>query len=438
MPTNNDLKDLPLPCNDVGEAGLLCSIIQNPAIYLEHENQIGEHLFQSLANQKIFAVVRDLCRSCAEIDFQAIIGELVRKGQLEEVGDKQAVNEVFGFVTTSAGWRTYYEQTFEAYCLRKMRLTARQIWESPDLETAKQAAESLTVIATSHIKPPIPFKERLHDVLEYIEQLSITSPESVVSFGIDPLDSALLPIEPGNQVVICSETGGGKTTLACQAFLCSSEKSFAMFSLEMGARSLIMRMLSAEGSIPLGNLRRGRLTKQEHPRLTATIESLAKRTVYIEDEQPIDVRGIAARCRTFKRKKSGLDAVIVDYLQLVGPSPGGKRDVSREREVAEISRSLKSLALELDVVVIALSQLNDNGQLRESRAIGQDADVVLHVLPADGGGSSIQIRKHRNGPRGVFLVHFDGSTLRFSASHGKAPAPRDPSRSELDFGDRVA
>jgi replicative DNA helicase len=429
------LKDLPLPCNAVGEAGLLCSIIQNTAIYLEHEDQIGEHLFQSPANKKIFAVLRDLCPSCAEIDFQAIIGELTRKGQLKEVGDKEAVNEVYGFIPTSAAWRTYYEQAFEAHRLRQMKLTACQIWESPDLETAHQAAEALTEISGRNVKPVIPFKERLHDVLDYIKQLSTTTSESVVRFGIEPLDYALQPIEPGNQVVICSETGGGKTALAGQAILCSSSKSFAIFSLEMGARSLVLRMLAAESAIPLGNLRRGRLTVHERPRLPAAMDRLAKRTVYLEDEHPIDVRGIAARCRTLKRQRGGLDAVVVDYLQLVAPSATGKRDLSREREVAEISRGLKSLALELQIVVVALSQLNEAGQLRESRAIGQDADVVLHILPGESGAASIQIRKHRNGPRGAFLVNFDGSTLRFSAPEKKAAAPRDPSCSEL-YGNR--
>ncbi len=434
MSDRQNLANLPLPRNDAGEKGLLCSIIHNTAIYLECADQIGDHLFQSPANRIIFGVLCKLCLEFSEIDFGAIIGELTRKGELAEVGGKEYVNEVWAFVPSPAAWRTYYELTFQAYRFREIKLIAHQIWESPDLETARQAAEGLGKIAFANVKPLIPFKERLHDALDYIQQLSTTKPRSVIKFGIEPLDDALLPIEPGNQIVVCSETGGGKTALACQAVLCSSDKTFAIFSLEMGARSLIMRMLAAEGYIQLSNLRRGRLTAYESPRLTPAIDGLAKRSIYIEDDQPIDVRSIAARCRMLKHQSNGLNAVVVDYLQLVTPS--GKRDQSRERELAEISRALKCLALELQVVVVALSQLNENGQLRESRAIGHDADVVLHVT-RDDDGDSIKIRKHRNGPQSVFPVRFDGSCLRFSAPERQVQGVRDPSRSELDDGDNA-
>jgi DnaB-like helicase C terminal domain len=144
-------------------------------------------------------------------------------------------------------------------------------------------------------------------------------------------------------------------------------------------------MFATEGRIPFSNLRQGRLGKLEIQRLQEARKRLVNREIWIEDEQPIDVRAIAAKCRFFKR--TGLDAIVVDYLQLVTPSATGKRDTSREREVAEISRSLKSLALELNLVVIALSQLNDAGQLRESRAIAQDADIILKIEHGKDGAS---------------------------------------------------
>jgi replicative DNA helicase len=138
--------------------------------------------------------------------------------------------------------------------------------------------------------------------------------------------------------------------------------------------------------------------------------------VWIEDEHPIDARYVASKCRALAAR-GGLSLVVVDYLQLVSPAVAGKRDSSREREVAEISRALKSLALELNVVVLALSQLNDAGQLRESRAIGQDADIVLHIAGEDDGKPErIEIQKHRNGPRCQVPVNFDGRFMRFSDS----------------------
>ncbi len=428
MKTRQDLSDLSLPSNDIGEKGLLCSIIQNTAIYLDHEDQIGEHLFQSPANKKIFAVVRDLCPQFSEIDFVAIIGELTRKAELEEVGGKEAVNEIYGFVTTSAGWRTYYEQAFEAHRLRQIKLTARQIWEAPDLETAQQAAESLSEIATLNIKAPVPFKERLHDTLERIERLATTPPQSVVRFGIPGLDEALLPIEPGDQIVICAETSRGKSALAAQAVLSSLNQSFAIFSLEMPAWSLVVRMLASEARVPFSNLRRGRLIESDYPRLTDAVSRLGNRTVWIEDEHPISPATIAAKCRRFKR--SGLDAIVVDYLQLVAPIAPSKRD-TREHEVAEISGSLKRLALELNLVVIALSQVNEHGQTRETRAIGHDADIMLMIGEGED-GMFIEIRKQRNGPLCLIPVTFDGSTLRFSAPSKTTTANvRNPAGEEL-------
>jgi replicative DNA helicase len=288
-------------------------------------------------------------------------------------------------------------------------------------ERIDEALKALKAIAGPQIKDSIPFRERVNEALEWIDQLATNPPRSVIRFGLPRLDNALLPLEPADQVVLCAETGRGKSALASQAVLSSSEKKFAIFSVEMPWRSLVARMFAGEGQIEFKNLRQGRLSKPERLRLQEAIKRLSGRTIWIEDE-PTDVLSIAAKCRRFKHS-SGLDAIVVDYLQLVAPAQGGKRDTSREREVAEISRSLKSLALELGIVVIALSQLNDAGQLRESRAIGQDADIVLQICQ-DEDGASIQVRKHRNGPRCKIPVTFDGTIMRFTEASGQSAKER--------------
>jgi replicative DNA helicase len=282
-----------------------------------------------------------------------------------------------------------------------------------------EAISALRAIAGPQVKPAIPFKDRVDQTIEWIEQLAVNPPQSVIKFGIDALDNALLPVEAGYQVVICAGTSGGKSALASQAVLASTNKRFAVFSMEMPWRSLVARMFSTEGKIHFSSLRQGKLNKLEFQRLHEAKKRMVNREIWIEDDQPIDVRAIAAKCRSFKR--DGLDAIVVDYLQLVTPS-SSRRDTNREREVAEISRSLKSLAMELNLVVIALSQLNDAGQLRESRAIGQDADIVLKICQ-DNDGGSIQVGKQRNGPLCSIPVTFDGSTMRFSAPENKARLP---------------
>jgi replicative DNA helicase len=413
-----------LPLSEVGEKGLLCSMMQSTAIYLENEQAVTPLLFQVPANQTIFDAVRKLAPDLSTIDWQALSAAFNKK-ELESIGGVTYLNEVFGFTPTSAGWKYYYGLTFDAYRLREAHLCAFKILEIDDPRNAGQAAEAaeaaLRAIAAPAIKEPVPFKERIFQTFEWIETLAATPPQSVIKFGIEALDAALQPIERGDQLVISAETSRGKSTLASQAVLSSTDKRFAIFSVEMPWRSLVVRMFASEGRIAFSNLRQGRLTKAETLRLQDAMKRLSNRQIWIEDGQPVDVRTISAKCRALKRK--GLDAVVVDYLQLVAPSTTGKRDTSREREVAEISRSLKSLALELDLAVIALSQLNEAGQLRESRAIGQDADIVLQIHHGEG-GASIQIRKHRNGPRCSVPVSFDGATMRFSGPNSTTTDPK--------------
>jgi replicative DNA helicase len=179
-------------------------------------------------------------------------------------------------------------------------------------------------------------------------------------------------------------------------------------------------MFATEGDIALSRLRKGPLQKPEISRLHNAAKRLAERQVWIEEGHPITIAAIAAKCRALK--PNGLSVLLVDYLQLVTPT-ASRRDSSREREVAAISRELKSLALELGVVVLALSQVNEEGQLRESRAIGQDADIVLQIRQEAQNDAVIQIRKHRAGPRGAVPVVFHGDQLRFSERSDHSPPP---------------
>jgi replicative DNA helicase len=206
-----------------------------------------------------------------------------------------------------------------------------------------------------------------------------------------------------------------------QAVLNSPEKVFAIFSAEMPAKSLVLRMLANAGQINFSNLRQGTLSKAEISQLQNTAGRIRHRQITIEDTQPIDAAAIATKCR-LRKQQYGLCAIVVDYLQLVTPARAAKRDSSREREVAEISRSLKTLALELGITVIALSQLNDTGQLRESRAIGQDADIVLRIVQEQS-GTQIVVQKHRNGPCLAIPVIFDGARMRFSEVGPKKSQP---------------
>jgi len=177
----------------------------------------------------------------------------------------------------------------------------------------------------------------------------------------------------------------------------------------------ICERLHVQSGVPMKSLRRGLLTDAECSTVRKTTQSLIQRNnIFVEDQFGQDISGICSRSRLLKTKHD-VKLIVVDYLQLVGAAEAG-RDANRERQVAAVSHRLKTLAHELDVVVLALSQLNDQGLLRESRAIGQDADVVLMIVPpkSEKQPHEILVRKHRNGQSGVYVpVTFHGGQMRF-------------------------
>jgi replicative DNA helicase len=398
-----------IPQNREAEQCLLCCLILQPTLCLEHQHILGPHLFWNPAHRIIFEAITSLAAKAHLIDFPQLVMEIGKDGQLAEIGGKEYLNEVWTLVPTAAGWEYYHESAFRAYRRRQAFLAALKIVESDDPDQQETIAEeTLRSIAAPKQTKVMSFKDKIYDCLDWIENSLRSDRRSLVTFGIPELDDLLYPIEPGYQTVIAANTSRGKTALALQAAL-KSRGPCIIFSLEMNARGLIARMLSSQANVELAKIRQGRLWADELQRLGASSAELGTRKIVIEDSFPVDVRTVTSKCRALK--KDGLELVVLDYLQLVSPLTT-RRDSSREREVAEISRALKSLAMELEVATIVLSQLNDDGQLRESRAIGQDADIVLHV---DSEKSEISIRKQRNGPRATIPVYFDEKFTRFSS-----------------------
>lgn len=257
------------------------------------------------------------------------------------------------------------------------------------------------------LKPLKPFRQIISETMEWMED-RLKRIESTTHFGIKGLDSLLHPIEPGDQLVICADTGKGKTAFALQALIKSHQRNSLVFSLEMSAKPLVARMIASHANISFTNMRRGFISEFEYSKMVPAVAEMQEWNVWI-DENASSIAQICERAEEIKP-----DLLVVDYLQLVIPSKT-KRDSSREREVAEISRSLKRLALELPCTVIALSQLNDEGRLRESRAIGQDADIVIHICPDKDNENDclIKVIKHRNGSRGLVRARFFAECMRF-------------------------
>jgi replicative DNA helicase len=411
------------------EKGLLSSLAMHPHLF-DEAAPLETNLFYIPAHRIIFQHLLDTYQDDGTTDF-IIVRDSLRLTELGEIGGVQYLAEVYGFVPTSANWRFYLEQMIDYY-QRRITLQAISVLAQRCMDVHTDCAipirdvceKALVSIALAHSRGN---EELFNDLVRDASTAARRRKNSPGTFieisGLRTLDLALGGVLPGEQVVIGAETSYGKTALALQiaahVALGKQQKKVAIFSMEMSKQALAERVISAQSGVRLRAIRSGEVSEDENQKIDRFVTSVpGGRTIAVEDAYNLDINGIVSRCR--KLKATGqLDMVIVDYLQLV--SPAITRDSSRQREVADISRRLKVLAGELDVVVVALSQLNDEGKLRESRAIGQDADIVLIIKDAKDSEDAFQreivILKARNGPRGEkVLVDFYGEYASFSAN----------------------
>ena len=272
----------------------------------------------------------------------------------------------------------------------------------------------------------------LGEVAQEIERNGNTDGQTAgVPTGFTEFDNLTNGLHPGTMIVIAARPGVGKSTLALdfiRSAAIHNDAAAVFFSLEMGKNELVMRLLSAESEIPLQNLRRGELSPHDWTTLAATEARINNAPLFVDDSPNMALTEIRAKCRRLKQQHN-LQMVCVDYLQLMS---SGKRVESRQQEVSEFSRSLKLIAKELQVPVIALSQLNRGPEqrqdkkpaisdLRESGSIEQDADMVI-LLHRDSvydkdvrpGEADLIVAKHRNGPTATITVAFQGHYSRFA------------------------
>jgi replicative DNA helicase len=419
----------PLPHSEDFEKGLLCSIRYRPDILDEIHDVLRADVFYNPAHALILeALVAITQRSSLVVagnDFFAVKNYLLASGKLEEAGGVELLNQIWDFVPTGSNWRYYLKEVVEHYQRRMAILESQRLIEqmydlqSPLEETIRETVERVfTKLAIQGNRTEKMLKDRAHEFLDILEERArqggtITG----ITFGLPSLDEIVGGLKGGDVCVIAADTGIGKSALALQVVRTTSLDrglASALFSLEMPWVQIFER-LHIQSSVAMKALRLGAFTESERATIINTTELLIQRNnIFIEDQFGQDVSGICSRSR-FLKSKYDIKLIVVDYLQLVGAVAAG-REITREREVAAISHRLKTLAHELDIVILALSQVNDQGLLRESRAIGQDADVVLMILAPESNNQphEIQIRKHRNGQSGIYVpVNFHGDQMRF-------------------------
>lgn len=421
------------PHNIEAEQAVIGAVFLEPeALSAAAESLMPEDFFRA-SHQRIFDAMLNLTDRGEPIDLVTVTTSLSNDKKLDEVGGVQYLSDLAGSVPTAANIEYYSKIVEEKSLLRRLIRTATDIVTSgfateEDVEDVLNEAEK-NILEVSSRKNSGAFKaikDVLIDVYDNIEQLHHHDADVTgIPTGYRDLDQITSGFQRNDLIIVAARPSVGKTAFAlniAQNVAINTDENVAIFSLEMGADQLVSRMLCAEGNIDAQRLRTGRLEPDDWSKLTMAMGSLSNAGIYIDDSPGIRVNEIRSKCRRLKQE-NGLGMILIDYLQLIQGS-GNSRE-NRQQEVSEISRSLKALARELNVPLIALSQLSRGvesrqdkrpmmSDLRESGSIEQDADIVGFLYRDDYYDQEsekqniieIIISKQRNGPVGNVELAF--------------------------------
>lgn len=434
--------DRGLPNNIEAEKSLLGSIFWSYSALQKACEELDKDVFYLDSNGLIFDAIKELYNDKKPVDMNTLTASLVTKKILDKVGGVEYLTEIIESVATGANIDYYINLVLEKYTLRKMIEEATKIItnaNNPDIDAnivLENAEKSILSVAKSRKTSEF---RKVQDVISKAQQdlqrlVENHGKVTGLTTGLYDLDKLTEGLHPTQMIIIAARPAVGKTAFALNlatAAAKSTKKNIAIFSLEMPAEQLILRMISSVGQIDNSKLKSGNMENDDWRRFDEAINQLGSTNIYFHDAGGVTSSEIKAKCRKLSTQGEGLGLVIIDYLQLIDSS--SKYAGNRQQEISEISRNLKMLALELEVPVIALSQLSRSvekredkkpvlSDLRESGAIEQDADVVaaLHapdveIPQGDEVPVPIQliILKHRNGPTGTVDLLFKKRTSTF-------------------------
>ena len=399
--------------------------------------------FYRPAHQIVYDTILDLYGRGEPADPVTVSAELTRTGQLMRVGGTPYLHTLISSVPTAANAGFYAEIVAERATLRRLVEAGTRIVQlgygaaagqggDVDEVVDRAQAEIYDVTERRTSEDYVRLEQLLQGTMDEIDAISSRGGQSIgVPTGFSELDQITNGLHPGQMVIIAARPAIGKSTLALDFSRACSIKhglTSAIFSLEMSKSEITMRLLSAEAKVPLHHMRSGHMSDDDWARLARRMGEVADAPLYIDDSPNLTMMEIRAKSRRLKQRHD-LRLVVVDYLQLM---TSGKRVENRQVEVSEFSRSLKLLAKELEVPVIAISQLNRGPEqrtdkkpllsdLRESGSLEQDADMVVLLHREDAyerespraGEADLILAKHRNGPTGMVTVAFQGHYSRF-------------------------
>lgn len=433
-----------MPHNLEAEQSVLGAMFLSKLAIQKSVENLTKDMFYADANGKIFSAIQSLDESGSSIDITTVMAELDKRKELKQIGGVEYLSEIVNIVPSAANIDEYIKIVEEKSILRHLIESATDI-VTDGFQSSESISEILDraekkIFGVVKLRKGTEFKP-IQDVLlkaqADLEKLAQTKGEITgLPSGFYDLDRVTSGFHPNELIIIAARPAMGKTAFAnniATNIAINTDKTVAIFNLEMSAEQLIMRMLSSVGQINFTKLISGRLEHQDWKRINEAISRLSDTNIYLDDTPGMTIAEIRAKCRRLASSEKGLGIVVIDYLQLVSGS--ARYAGNRQQEIAEISRSLKTLALELHIPIIALAQLSRSvegrddkrpllSDLRESGSIEQDADIVAFLYREDyytkeisidefTSKSEFIIGKNRSGPTTTVDLIFKRDTQTF-------------------------
>lgn len=445
------------PHNLEAEQSILGGLMVDSFAWDQVSSIITEDDFYKIAHRKIYNVIAELYAKSQPIDIITVSNLLTEKKELESIGGPAYLAEVMNSTPTAAHIESYAKIVHEKALLRTLIHLSGEIIEksySEGYETVEAFLDEVEgqifdIAEKKKTQGLTGAAELIRESMNRLTELFERKAEFTgITSGFKQLDKMTSGFQPGELTIIAARPSMGKTAFSlniAQNVILREKKSLAYFSVEMGKEQLMMRLLASEARVNLSDLRIGHLADSAWPRLIDKASQLAEARLFIDDTSGISPFEIRAKCRRLKAQH-GLDIIMIDYLQLMDLK---QKVESRERAVSEISKTLKAIAKELSIPVVALAQLNRGvegrsdrrpmlSDLRESGSIEQDADVIMMLYREDyydrdnpdvKGLSEVIIGKQRNGPTGTVKLRWEANIGRFTSPEdggGEHPLPPPP------------
>ena len=433
-----------MPHNIEAEQALLCCILLDTRIQIEIGANLKESDFYSEAHKNIFHAMLDIIKRNQPVDMVTLTDTLEKMGTLNDAGGITYITQLTNVIPSSANYQRYLSIVSRDSMLRKLMAGAVDIigecQTSQDEISALSFAEKTVfdISNTADTREMVKIDKVLPDVMIKFDELSKDKSKfKGIKTQFKGIDNILNGVHNSDLMILAARPAVGKTSFAMNIIenIALQGHTCAVFSLEMSKEQLVQRMLCSVAGVSMENVLKGKMNKTEWIKIAKAKELLSNAKIFIDDTAAITPTQVLSKCRRLKAKY-GLDMVAIDYIQLMSAEKNSKSD-NRQQEITEISRNLKIMAKEVNVPVLALSQLSravetrkgrpQLSDLRESGAIEQDADIVMFIHRPDKNATEkeiaegkvqknvaeILIEKHRSGPTGVVKLYFKGECTKF-------------------------